>query len=76
MDLLQELNKREIVNLFRSGRIGEDFNKRLDEIIQSIYDDGRQMGLTEALNYVSNERDREKLFEAIDNFQEAKDNSK
>lgn len=76
MDLLLELKKQEIVKLFRTGYIGEDFQKRLNKILQSTYDDGKEMGLVEALNYVSNEADRERLFEAIDNFQEAKDNSK
>lgn len=76
MDLLLELDKQEIVKLFRTGYIGEDFQKRLNKILQSIYDDGKEMGLVEALNYVSNETDREKLFEAIDNFQESRDNSK
>lgn len=76
MDLLLELKKQEIAKLFRSGHIGEDFQKRLNGILLSIYDDGREMGLTESLNYVSNEADRERLFEVIDNFQESKNNSK
>ena len=73
MNLPLELSKQEIVKLFRSGRIGEDFNDRLNKIIQSIYDDGREMGMVEALNYVTDEEDRQKLFEAIDQLGEAID---
>lgn len=74
MNLPLELSKQEIVRLFRSARIGEDFNNRLDKAIQTIYDDGREMGMVEALNYVTDEEDRQKLFEAIDQLREAIDN--
>ena len=70
MDLILELSKQEIVKLFRSGRIGEDFNCRLDKAIKSIYDEGRALGMTEALNFVTNNEDRERLFSAVDEFNE------
>ena len=74
MNLPLELSKQEIVKLFRSGRIGEDFNNRLDKVIQTIYDEGREMGMTEALNFVENNADRERLFEGIDQLREELDN--
>lgn len=74
MNLPLELSKQQIVRLFMGGRIGQDFNDRLDKIIQSIYDDGREMGMTEALNFVSNEVDRERLFAGIDELRESLDN--
>ena len=76
MNLPLELSKQEMVKLFRSGRIGEDFNNRLDAIIQTIYDDGREMGMVEALNYVENPADRERLFSGIDELREGLDNER
>ena len=76
MNLPLELSKQQIVRLFRGGRIGQDFNDRLDKIVQSIYDDGREMGMTEALNYIANEADRQRLFEAIGQLNEELDNAK
>ena len=76
MELPLELSKKQIIKLFWSGRIGEDFNNRLDKIIQSIYDDGREMGMVESLNFVSNNEDRERLFEGIDQLREKLDNER
>lgn len=74
LPLTVKLSKQAIAKLYRTGRIGQDFNDRLDEIIMDIYEDGRELGLTESLNYVSNEIDRQKLFEAIDQLAEARNN--
>lgn len=66
LPLTVQLGKQEIARLYRSGRIGQDFNDRLDKIIMSIYNDGRVMGLSESLNYVSHETDRQQIFKALD----------
>lgn len=71
MDLIKEFHKQEIARAYQNGN---DISGKLDKIIQDIYDDGREMGLTEALNYVTDEQDRERLFSAIDEFAEARDN--
>ena len=70
LPLTVQLSKQEIAKLYRSSRIGEDFQNRLDRIVMSIYDDGVQMGLTESLNYVENEQDRQRIFKALDNWKE------
>lgn len=74
LPLTVQLSKLEIARLYRSGRIGEDSQNRLDKIVQGIYDDGREMGLAEALNYVVNEEDRERLFNAIAELEESRNN--
>ena len=71
-----QLSKQAICKLYRSGRIGQDFQDRLDKIIMEIYNDGVEMGLSQSLNYVSNEVDREKLFSVIDEFAEGRDNER
>ena len=76
MNLPLELSKQEIVKLFRGGRIGQDFNDRLDRIIQTIYDDGREMGLTESLNFVASEADRQRIFDGLAELREELDNDK
>lgn len=79
MDLSLELSKQRIVKLYleelhKGGIRAEDFSNKLDVILQSVYDDGREMGLTEALNYVENNQDRERLFNAIDELRKELDN--
>lgn len=78
MNLPQELDKQKIatlIRLVREGKISADeLSERLDKIISEIYNDGVEMGMVEALNYVEDRADRERLFEAIDNIREGLDN--
>lgn len=78
MDLPQQLDKQRIATLIRLVREGKisanELDERLDKIIQSIYDDGREMGMVEALNYVESEADRQRLFTGIDQLGEELEN--
>ena len=71
-DLVNVLSIQELAKLNRDLRSGsltvEEYKARLESIVEKIYNDGVQMGLTEALNYVTNNEDRERLFSAIDTF--------
>lgn len=78
--IVEELSKNQIVALNAKLRLGQvdanEYSKKLQEIVTSIYDDGREMGMTEALRYVANDQDRERLFNAIDELREELDNRK
>lgn len=78
--IVEELSKNQIVALNAKLRLGQvdatEYSKKLQEIVTSIYDDGREMGMTEALRYIANDQDRERLFNAIDELREELDNRK
>lgn len=70
-----KLTKMKIVTLFHSGKYNaEEISQKLDEILDDVYLDGVEMGLCESLNYVINGRDRDKIFDAIGEMQERRDN--
>lgn len=79
MRVVEELSKNQIVALNAKLRTGQvdamEYSKKLQQIVNSIYDDGREMGMTEALRYVVNNDDRERLFEGIDQLREELDNN-
>ena len=78
--IVEELSKNQIVALNAKLRLGQvdanEYSKKLQEIVTSIYDDGREMGMTEALRYIANEADRQRLFEGIAELSEELDNRK
>ena len=78
--IIKTISKEQIVNLFVATSKGEkaekEFQKKFDEILQYIYDCGREMGLTESLNFVTNEADRERIFNGLAELREGLDNDK
>ena len=64
-DLVNVLSIQELVKLNRDLRSGsltvEEYKARLESIVEKIYNDGVQMGLTEALNYVTNKIEKDCL---------------
>ena len=79
MELPLELSKQKLATLLRQVREGrvlaDEYSYRLDKILLEVYEDGKEMGLTESLNYVTNNEDRERLFNAIDEFSEERNNA-
>lgn len=77
--IVEEFSKNKIVALNAKLRLGQidanEYSRKLQEIVTTIYDEGREMGMTEALNYVANESDRKRLFAAIDELAEEIDNN-
>ena len=69
-DTLIKLTKLEIVNLFHKQTFekadAEYVSKCLDKSLNQLYEDGVTQGLTESLNYVHNETDRQLIFKEID----------
>ena len=78
--LVKTISKQQIAEAFvqaRKGNISEEqYQTKLDEVLQYIYDCGIEIGMTEALNYVENNADRERLFGGIDELREALDNER
>lgn len=78
--IINSISKEQIVNLFVATSKGEksekEFQKKFDEILQFIYDCGREMGLSESLNFVSNEADRQRIFSGLDELRKELDNDK
>ena len=78
--IIKTISKEQIVNLFVATSKGEkaekEFQEKFDEILQYIYDCGREMGLTESLNFVTNEADRERIFNGLAELREGLDNDK
>lgn len=76
--LIKIATKQQIVNAFVATRKGEmteeEYDLKFEKALQYVYDAGREMGMTEALNYVENSADRERLFGGIDELREAIDN--
>ena len=79
MRVVEELSKNQIVALNAQLRTGQvdamEYSNKLQKIVNAIYDDGREMGMTEALRYVVNNEDRERLFAGIDELREELDNN-
>lgn len=76
--LVSTLSKQQIVDIFVATRKGqmeeEEFQSKFDKILSYIYDCGREMGLTESLNFVENSADRERIFNGLDELREEVDN--
>lgn len=73
MNLQLELTKRQIVDLFAQLRLddnvnADEFSDRLEKIITGTYDMGREQGMVEALNFMSDKEDRERLFKGLEDL--------
>lgn len=78
--IISSISKQQIVDMFVAARKGlkteEDFQKKFDEVLQYVYDCGREMGLTESLNFVVNEADRKRIFNALADLREGLGNER
>ncbi len=78
--IISSISKQQIVDMFVATRKGErteeEFQKKTDEVLQYIYDCGREMGLTESLNFVENSADRERIFDGLADLREELDNER
>ena len=67
--LVSIVSKKQIVDMFVATRKGErteqEFQQKFDEVLQYVYDCGREMGLSESLNFVANEADRKRIFNGL-----------
>ena len=78
--IIKSLSKQQIVDMFVATKKGqkteEEFQQKFDKILQYVYDCGREMGLSESLNFVTNEADRQRIFSGLDKMWEESDNDK
>lgn len=78
--IINTISKQQIVDMFvatREGRKTEkEFQQKFDEVLQFVYDCGREMGLSESLNFVIDEADRERIFNGLAELREELDNDK
>ena len=75
METIVKLTKLNIVNLFHKQTFekadAEYVSLSLDKCLEQPYEDGVTKGLSEALNFVHNETDRQAIFKEIDKRLEA-----
>ena len=75
LDVLRYLVALQIVTLFRtSGDTAEERMSKLMEILDEHYEDGVTFGLSLALEYVTEDYERQRLFKEIDKRIEEKKN--
>lgn len=75
--IIKTISKQQIVDMFVATRKGQktekEFQQKFDEVLQFIYDSGREMGLSESLNFVENEGDRQRIFKGLDELRKELD---
>ena len=68
--IISVMSKKQIVDMFVATRKGEnteeEFQTKFDEVLEYVYNEGRTHGLSEALNYVENEADRQRIFKGLE----------
>lgn len=76
--IMKSMCKKQIVDMFVATRKGvkteDEFQKKFDEVLDYAYNCGVEMGLSDALNYVENAGDRERIFDRLADFAEEVDN--
>ena len=78
--IISSISKKQIVDMFVATRKGKktekEFQEKFDEVLQYVYDCGREMGLTESLNFVENSADRERIFNGLADLREELDDER